>query len=193
MDSTSGGRGQGELEAPVWGCWRLWDETQGGEKRKWRGGDHSIGEHGARHTSHTHTHTHTHLSLASSSAVNLHNVMMMSMMLMKVGASDQLRNATHNTRPEGTAHYTSSFVQTPVGQQVPVKACASPVPRPAVHTRRSTADTPPTTQHNTHQQGNGPAHWGLWTGHCLLLTPPPQIHRPLCQAEVTGLGVGLKD
>ena len=29
MGSISGGRGQGELEAPVWGCRRLWDETQG--------------------------------------------------------------------------------------------------------------------------------------------------------------------
>ena len=72
MGSISGGRGQGELEAPVWGCWRLWDETQG--VIKGRGGKESGGKEIERRDEgrvegsivcmepqmHTHTHVHTH-------------------------------------------------------------------------------------------------------------------------------------
>ena len=72
MGSISGGRGQGKLETFVWGCQRLWDETQGVIKGK--GGIESGGKEIERRDGgrvegsivcmepqmHTHTHVHTH-------------------------------------------------------------------------------------------------------------------------------------
>ena len=78
-------------------------------------------------TTHSQSATHIHTSAwQSSSAVNLHNVMMkLSMMLMRVGASDQLQYMQHTTQDplptEGTARFTPSSVQTLVRQQVPVR------------------------------------------------------------------------